>query len=76
MTTGQGSQVTFSIQEPDRQLRRWRMIYDLGQRMHRSIASLDLAVTDNIPARWADASLFPPVSPQSMKPSRARKKNV
>jgi len=76
VTTGQGSQVTFSIQEPDRQLRRWRAIYDLGQRMNRSIATLDLAVSDNIPARWADARLVPPPGPQSTQPSRAKKKNV
>jgi len=76
VTTGQGGQVSFSIQDLDRQLRRWREIYDLGQRLHRSIASLDLAVSDNIPARWADASLVPPVNPKSLKPIRAKKKDV
>jgi hypothetical protein len=76
VTTGQGSQVSFSTCDLDRQLRRWREIYDLGQRMQRDIASLDLAVSNNIPVRWADASLVPPAGAKSLNPSRSRKKNV
>ena len=51
VTTGQGSEIIFGYQDLPRQLRRWREIHDLGQRMNKSIASLDLAVTNNIPAR-------------------------
>ena len=76
VTTGQGSEVTFGLEKPDRQLRRWREIHDLGQRMHRSIASLDLAVTNNIPARWLEASIAPGASPKPPKTIRTKKKNV
>jgi hypothetical protein len=75
VTTGQGSEVTFGLEDLERQLRRWREIHDLGQRMHRSIASLDLAVTNNIPARWLEASIAPAASPKLPKTLR-KKKNV
>ena len=32
VTTGQGGEVTFGLNDIDRQLRRWRQIYDLGQK--------------------------------------------
>jgi len=76
VTTGQGGEVTFGLQDLDRQLRRWREIYELGQRTHRSIASLDLAVTNNIPARWLEASIAPGPSPKPPKIVRTKKKNV
>ncbi|MCU0783106.1 MAG: FtsQ-type POTRA domain-containing protein [Verrucomicrobia bacterium] len=75
VTTGQGSEVTFGLEDLERQLRRWREIHDLGQRTHRSIASLNLAVTNNIPARWLEASIAPAASPKLPKTLR-KKKNV
>ena len=76
VTTGQGSEVTFGLQDLARQLRRWREIHDLGQRMHRAIASLDLAVTNNIPARWLEASLAPTATPKAPKILRTKRKPV
>ena len=76
VTTCQGSEITFSVRDLDRQLRRWREIYDLGQKMHKVIATLDLAVPNNIPARWLEASAVAPGPPKPTKPSRNRKKNV
>jgi cell division protein FtsQ len=76
VTTGQGSEITFSLHDLPRQLRRWREIYDLGQRMHRSIASLDLAVSNNIPARWLEADAVPPQPPKPHKTVRTKRKNV
>ncbi len=76
VTTGQGSEITFGLSELDRQLRRWREIFDLGQKVGRAIATLDLAVTNNIPARWLEASLVPPVAPKSPKAPRNKKKHV
>ena len=76
VTTGQGSEVTFGLQDLDRQLRRWREVHDLGQRMHRSLATLDLAVTNNIPARWLEASVLPTAAPKLPKTLRHKKKNV
>jgi len=76
VTTGQGSEVTFGLHDLDRQLRRWREIFDLGQRMHRFIAWLDLAVTNNIPARWLEAGIVPESSPKPPKTVPLKKKNV
>lgn len=59
VTTGQGSEVTFGLQDLDQQLRRWREIHDLGQRVKRNVAAIDLAVSNNIPVRWLEASIRP-----------------
>jgi hypothetical protein len=66
--TGQGSEITFGLHDIDQQLLRWREIYEQGIRHGKSIASLDLAVTNNIPARWMEASLQP--QPRPGVPSR------
>jgi cell division septal protein FtsQ len=75
-TTSQGSEITFGLADLDRQLRRWHDIFELGQKKSQVVASLDLAVTNNIPARWLDASAVPPESPKSLKPWRSRKNHV
>ena len=76
VTTGQGSEVTFGLSDLDRQLRRWREIHDLSQRLKRGIATLDLAVSNNIPARWLEASALPPSTPKLPKTIRNKKKHV
>ena len=76
VSTGQGSEIAFSVRDLDRQLRRWREIYDLGQKMRKAIATLDLAVPNNIPARWLEAGAVTPGALKSTKPLRNRKKNV
>ena len=63
-TTSRGSEITFTTQDIDQQLLRWREIYEKGMRYNRDIATLDLAVTNNIPARWMEASLEPPQPPR------------
>jgi len=73
--TGQGSEVTFALQNFDQQLRRWRQIYDLGMRQQRVIASVDLAVVNNVPVRWMLASTAPVAAPKP-KPARNRRNNV
>jgi cell division septal protein FtsQ len=82
-TTSQGSEITFGLQDFDQQLLRWREIYEQGLRYNKAIASLDLAVTNNTPARWVEASLQPqpPVPPRKApKPARTssttRRRNV
>lgn len=60
VTTGQGSEITFGLESIDQQLRRWRQIHDLGQRTHRNVASIDLAVSNNVPVRWLEAKVTPP----------------
>ncbi len=78
VTTGRGSEVTFGLRDLGRQLRRWAEIHELGQRNQRVIASLDLAVTNNIPARWLEATLAPApaASPKATKAVRNKKKPV
>ena len=74
VTTDQSSEVTFGLSDLDRQLRRWHMIFTKGQQYNKAIGSLDLAVSNNLPVRWLEASALPPVNP---KPSKIpRKKHV
>lgn len=75
-TTAQGGAITFGVENIDQQLLRWREIYEQGMQHRKVIASLDLAVSNNIPARWIEASLAPPPAPKATKPIRTKKKNV
>jgi hypothetical protein len=74
--TARGSEITFGLKEMDRQLLRWQSVFDFGKGINKDIATLDLAVSDSIPATWADASAVPPVSVKLAKPLRNRKKHV
>ena len=76
VTTGQGSEVTFALTDLDQQLRRWHTILNEGRKTTNAIATLDLAVTNNIPLRWLEASALPLATPKSPKPLRLRKKHV
>ena len=74
-TTGQRGEVTFALADFDRQLRRWRVVYDQGQAKNQAIAAVDLAVPNNIPVRWLDSRAVVPIAPKA-KPSTNRKRNV
>jgi len=77
VTTGQGSRVTFATSlSPDMQLRRWRTIHELGLRNNKAIATLDLSITNHLPALWVEAGQAPAATPKSSKPIRTKKKNV
>lgn len=74
VTTGQGSEVTFGLENLDQQLRRWRQVHEEGYRMRKgNLASLDLSVANNAPARWLDPKIVPPPA-KPPKPSRTTKK--
>ncbi len=76
-TTGQGSQITFGLDDLNRQLGRWRQIYDLGVREKWAIATLDLAVANNVPLHKMLANAAPlTVTPKAVKPIKIRRKNV
>ena len=75
-TTGQGSEITFGLENLDQQLRRWRAIHDLGLQRKATIASADLAVANNVPVRWMTASVLPEALPKPAKPLKNRRKNV
>ena len=74
-TTGQGGEITFALDNLEQQLARWRKIYDLGMSQNKMIASLDLAVTNNVPVRWAEI-VSVPVTPKNSNPAKLRRKNV
>jgi len=76
VTTGQGSEVTFSLDNFDQQMLRWQKIYEECARSNRVIATLNLAVTDNTPLRFSDASVAPPSAPKTIKLQRTRRRNV
>ena len=76
VTTGQGSEVTFGPVNLDQQLRRWREIYDCGQNLNRAVATLDLAITNNIPACWLELGAAPISLPKVAKPLHIRKRHV
>jgi hypothetical protein len=75
-TTAQQSEVTFGLNDLERQLRRWREIHDEGQRQGKNLAALDLAVTNSIPARWLEASVVPLPPAKAPRILRNRKRNV
>ena len=72
-TTGQGGEITFGLNNLEQQLRRWREIYDLGQRMNKAVASLNLAVSNNVPVRWMEAVAVPSASPRTVNPATTRR---
>jgi len=75
--TGQGSEITFGLQNLDAQLRRWRSVQDEAFRRGKVITTLDLAVGNNSPLQWADASgALPPPAARPPKQSSYRKKHV
>lgn len=74
--TGQGSEVTFGLADLDQQLLRWQAILDFAQKNGKAIASLDLAVSNNIPATWLEASAVPQPPSRQPKPIRNRKRHV
>lgn len=76
LKTSQGSEITLGLSDFDQQLLRWQSILEAGQRFNKVIASLDLAVSNNIPATWLEASAAPQASVKFTKPLRNRKKHV
>lgn len=75
-TTGQGSEVTFSLDNVEQELARWQEIYNYGAQQQKTIAEADLAVANNVPVRWMTASAAPAVTPKTVKHLKFRKKNV
>jgi hypothetical protein len=68
--------VTFGLTDFEQQLRRWHAIFEAGRKTGNAIATLDLAVTNNVPLHWIEASAVPPAAPKLLKPLRSKKKHV
>ena len=75
-TTTQGAEVTFGLENFDRQLLRWQKVQEECLKRNKSIATLDLAVAENTPLRIQDAGAVPPSIPKIVKPQRIRRRNV
>lgn len=79
VTTDQGSQMTFGLENLDQQLLRWRALYDSAKRTNQEIASMNLAVTKNTPAVLVSAGSLLPGTPKPVQPLRTtniRRRNV
>jgi cell division protein FtsQ len=72
VTTTQGSEITFGLDNLPQQLARWREIYDLGRQMNKTIASADLAVGNNVPVHWMEMVS----APDNSNTQNSRRKNV
>ena len=74
VSTAQSGEVTFGLRDPEQQLRRWQRVFEEGQKLGKAIATLDLAVTNNIPATWLEASAL--ATPPPKHPKLLKKKHV
>jgi cell division septal protein FtsQ len=63
VTTTDGGQVTFGCANLEQQLLRWRVVFDLARSNQLGIFSLDLSVTNNVPARWVKLDPSQPAKP-------------
>ncbi len=77
-TTAHGAEIVFGLENMELQMRRWRVIQDYGLQQGKQIRSLDLSVTNNIPATWLETNQAPVVVPNKkpVKTSRTWSKHV
>ena len=76
VATDNGGDVVLLSANFEPQLERWRLIDEYARRENKSIATLDLAVGNNVPARWNE---YADLSPPALRPVRSspyRKKHV
>jgi cell division septal protein FtsQ len=76
VVTANGAEITFRAGSFDRQLRRWQLIHQYGLNTGRSLATLDLSVSNNVPARWKNAAAVPPAAPHRQTQYRPGRPNV
>ena len=71
VVTSQGAVITFSLIQFDQQFRRWRQVYDYGQKQGKAIATLDLSIANNLPVCWVPAANVQPLTKHA-KPARTK----
>jgi hypothetical protein len=76
VVTEQSNEISFAYEDFDRQITRWQRIHQFGRRNDQVLASLDLVVTNFVPAVWAQLTNTAPVSVRAPEPSPYRRKNV
>jgi len=72
VVSSHGTELLVGLGECSQALRRWRAIHDHVHRFGKHVAWVDLSVSNNVPARFVDATLSPPVPRKINKPSRKR----
>ena len=72
VSTEQGNEISFAYHDFETQLARWRQIQDWGLQRAQMIASLDLVVTNFVPAVWVSLTNAPPVRPSQESPYRKK----
>ncbi len=76
-TTSTGSEITFAAHKDfDTQLRRWRAVLDVATQQGKVIATLDVSIAQNLPARWVEAASVPAAPTKPVKPAPYRRKNA
>lgn len=60
--TWHGGRLTLALNGLERQLNRWRKIYDLGHEHQRAISSADLSIKNNLPVQWKRQATLKPKS--------------
>jgi cell division protein FtsQ len=76
VTTGQGSEITFGLENVGLQLQRWQQIYNSFLKQQKTITSADLAVANNVPVCWMTACAAPVVTPHPVKLLNSRRRHV
>jgi cell division septal protein FtsQ len=77
VTTATGGEITFaSHRDFDTQLRRWRAVQDVATQQGKVISTLDVSISQNLPARWVEASSVPAPPAKPAKPAPYRRKNA
>ena len=76
VATAEGSSVIFGLNDVHRQIERWHLVFEYARRRQKAIASLDLSVSNNVPATWLEASLVPPPPVRPAKTPRAKRRHV
>lgn len=76
VTTRQGAEVILPYEQIEQAVDRWHLVHEAGARSSRAVASLNLAVTNNCPVLWLEASLVPPPRLKPAKPQRPHRKHV
>jgi cell division protein FtsQ len=75
VTTDQNIEITFSTENYPKQLARLQTALELGRHQGRTLATLDLAVGNYVPARWAEPSTNAPAASPIIQQLK-RKKHV
>lgn len=76
VTTEQANEISFAYHDFEGQLARWQRIHNFGRQHSQTLASLDLVVTNYVPAVWVELTNAAPPTVRAPHLSPYRKKNV